>query len=208
MLGDTKFNKMDTQFHDGTKGNSRDAERGRVHDTSIGAGSSPFKNTLSEDEQGFNLFTHQLVRKMHGNSALKLTYDDLRLACLELYLSVKIRSDDEIDNYNKDMFLLEKEQHADTDGYALIDMIKSSVEALMNMKMDDTQVDEAHHQSKDRYNDVNHVDGLDSIDVDLPEGAKQGLKDASQDLKLNTAQMNEQLKKSLPLAVGAKFNKK
>ena len=55
---------------------------------------------------------------------------------------------------------------------------------------------------------MNNVDGLDSIEVDLPEGAKQGLKDASQDLKLNTAQMNEQLKMSLPLAVGSKVNKK
>ena len=39
---------------------------------------------------------------MEGTSALKMDYLSLREAVLELYLSVKIRSDDEIDNYNKD----------------------------------------------------------------------------------------------------------
>jgi len=37
------------------------------------------------------------------------------------------------------------------------------------------------------------------IDIELPEGAKQGLKDASQDIYLKTSMMNEKLKNSLPL---------
>ena len=36
--------------------------------------------------------------------ALQKTYKDLREAVLELYLSVKIRSDDEIDDYNERFF--------------------------------------------------------------------------------------------------------
>ena len=145
---------------------------------------------------------------MQGTQALKFTYDDLRLACLELFLSVKIRSDEEIDNYNKEMFLREKQQHADVDGYALIDMIKTSVEALMNMKMDDQAADEGHPHKNNRYGDsADNVDALDSIEVDLPEGARVGLKDASQDMNLDTALMNEQLKKSLPLG-GAKVSRK
>lgn len=58
---------------------------------------------------------------------------------LELYLSVKIRSDDEIDNYNEDQFKKEKEQMKDVDGFTLIDYIKSSIEILMNMKIEENE---------------------------------------------------------------------
>jgi len=54
-------------------------------------------------------------------------------------LSVKIRSDEEIDNYNEKLFLKEKNGLKNVDGYTLIDYIKSSVEVLMDMKMDDEQ---------------------------------------------------------------------
>ena len=37
-------------------------------------------------------------------------YKDLREAVLELFLSVKIRSDDEIDEYNQKIFLKEKRE--------------------------------------------------------------------------------------------------
>ena len=42
-----------------------------------------------------------------------------------------------------------------------------------------------------------------NIEIDLPAGAKAGLKDASQDIRLGTDLMNEHLKKSLPIAKGA-----
>jgi len=76
-----------------------------------------------------------------------LDYSNLRQAVLELYLSVKIRSDDEIDEYNKDIFESEKKDLVDIDGYTLIDYIKSSIEVLMNMKMEET------HGGEDKIND-------------------------------------------------------
>ena len=57
-----------------------------------------------------------------------LDYMNLREAVLELYLSVKIRSDEEIDEYNKDVFDKEKRELKDVDGYQLIDYIKSKSE--------------------------------------------------------------------------------
>jgi hypothetical protein len=36
-------------------------------------------------------------------------YETLKEALLELYLSVKIRSDEEIDNYTEEQFKIEKE---------------------------------------------------------------------------------------------------
>lgn len=62
----------------------------------------------TEDEGAFNLFTHVKKRQLEGTRALQLDYKNLRLAILELYLSVKIRSDDEIDGYGKDLFEDEK----------------------------------------------------------------------------------------------------
>lgn len=56
---------------------------------------------------------------------------------LELYLSVKIRSDEEIDNYNEEFFKDEKHQLRELDGFTLIDYIKTSIEILMNMKVEE-----------------------------------------------------------------------
>jgi hypothetical protein len=52
------------------------------------------------------LFTHH--KKVRDNLPLQLNYKDLREAALELFLSVKIRSDDEIDEYNENYFNQEK----------------------------------------------------------------------------------------------------
>lgn len=90
------------------------------------------------------------------------------MAILELYLSVKIRSDEEIDGYGKDLFEKEKKEMNDVDGYTLVDLIKGSIEMLMNMRIEDSRPPE------DSFDLLNQ-----DIDIELPEGAKAGLKDAS-----------------------------
>lgn len=65
-------------------------------------------NMPTEDEGAFNLFTHVKKRQLDGTGALPMDYKNLRMAILELYLSVKIRSDEEIDGYGKDLFEEEK----------------------------------------------------------------------------------------------------
>lgn len=52
---------------------------------------------------------------------------------LELYLSVKIRSDEEIDAYCEEFFRLEKLDLQACSGFDLIDMVKESIEHLMTM---------------------------------------------------------------------------
>lgn len=84
---------------------------------------------MGGDGTDFVLFTHH--KKARDGIALSKTYKDLREAVLELYLSVKIRSDDEIDDYNERFFLLEKQELANFTGYELIDLIKECVERLM-----------------------------------------------------------------------------
>ena len=153
-------------------------------------GSSGLQKLDGSQTNGFNLFTHQKKRQTDGNESLIKDYTNLREAVLELYLSVKIRSDDEIDAYNENVFKQEKVEMKQVDGYQLIDLIKSSVEALMNMK------NESSIDNKDMVgSDIDEPD----IEIDLPEGAKAGLKDATGDMRLNTSQMNEELQNSLKL---------
>lgn len=66
-----------------------------------------------------------------------MTYRALREGILELFLSVKIRSDEEIDFYNEELFKEEKMELKDLDGFAIIDQIKTSIEMLMNMKVEE-----------------------------------------------------------------------
>ena len=90
---------------------------------------------MNEGNRNFNLFTHHALLK--EGKPLVMTYDALREGILELYLSVKIRSDDEIDNYNEEFFKSEKRELLGIDGFALIDYIKQSIEMLMNMKVEE-----------------------------------------------------------------------
>jgi hypothetical protein len=41
---------------------------------------------------------------------------------------VRVRNDDEIDDYNEDMFKVEKLQYASTSGFELVDMVRETVE--------------------------------------------------------------------------------
>ena len=77
---------------------------------------------------GLILFTHQKKRKMEGSASLIHDYENLRVAVLELYLSIKIRSDEEISEYNKDSYEQEKNSMKGVDGYNLIDLIKKTIE--------------------------------------------------------------------------------
>ena len=57
-------------------------------------------------QEEFNLFTHEKLLK--SGKPLDFSYEALRIAILELYLSVKIRSDQEIDAYEEADFHREK----------------------------------------------------------------------------------------------------
>lgn len=88
-----------------------------------------------EGQRNFNLFSHHALAK--EGKPLVLTYRALREGILELFLSVKIRSDEEIDFYNEELFKEEKMELKDLDGFAIIDQIKTSIEMLMNMKVEE-----------------------------------------------------------------------
>jgi len=64
------------------------------------------------------------------------------------------------------------------------------------MKIDDEYEDS---DPRNDYRDVNESTNLDNFEIDLPEGAKKGLKDATMnDTRLNTSMMGKKLDQSLP----------
>lgn len=70
----------------------------------------------------------------------KEQYDEtLEEALIDLYLSVKIRSNEEIDAYNEKVLTEERERLQDTSPYTILEYIKTSIEILMNMKMEEHQ---------------------------------------------------------------------
>jgi len=54
-----------------------------------------------------------------------------------LYLSVKIRADDEIDNFSESQLEKEKDGMKEVDGFTLVEYIKNSIEIMMNMKIEE-----------------------------------------------------------------------
>jgi hypothetical protein len=93
------------------------------------------------------MFTHKVGKNEDGLTITE-NYLTLKEALLELYLSVKIRSDEEIDGYTEEQFRIEKEQMKDVDGFTLIDYIKSSVEILMNMKIEENEGNSSEKKEK------------------------------------------------------------
>ncbi|CDW75501.1 UNKNOWN [Stylonychia lemnae] len=110
----------------------------------------------SQQNHDFNLFTHHKLSQQ--DRQLIENYETLKEALLELYLSVKIRSDDEIDAYTEDQFKVEKEQMREVDGFTLIDYIKSSIEILMNMKIEENELQQEQLKEEDEVSEQFNFD--------------------------------------------------
>jgi DNA polymerase III delta prime subunit len=64
-------------------------------------------------------------------------YDEVKTGLIELYLNVKVRSKDEINKFTEDQLLEERDKLNDSSLIALINYVKSSIEILMNLKIED-----------------------------------------------------------------------
>ena len=115
---------------------------------------------LHEDHEGSGI-TSQIL-----NAAAGLPEDEtLEDALIDLYLSVKIRSNEEIDTYNEDKLIKERTKLQQVSPFMILEYIKTSIEILMNMKMEDAQ---ARRKQKRVENDGSDVESVMSgTDVDL-----------------------------------------
>lgn len=84
--------------------------------------------TLADHD--FTLFTHK--RREALNEPVLKSYKDLREACVELFLQIKIRDDDQIEAYNEDLYQLEKLDLKHHTGFELVEMVKETVQLLMS----------------------------------------------------------------------------
>lgn len=64
----------------------------------------------------------------------------IRKSIIDLYLNVKIRSQDEIAKMNDDIITKEKDKLVQIDTLDIVDYIKHSVEILMHMRIDEFEV--------------------------------------------------------------------
>ena len=61
----------------------------------------------------------------------------LHEAIIDLYLQVKVRSNDEIDRFGQEQFKKERERLCKFDSLTVLDYIKTSIEILMQIKGED-----------------------------------------------------------------------
>lgn len=91
---------------------------------------------FKESNQKTNDFFKEHIKRRLPEDQLETIKD----ALIDLYLSVKIRTNDEIDGYNEDKLAQERDKlkHGNrVDEMTLIEYIKLSIEILMNMKHED-----------------------------------------------------------------------
>lgn len=77
-----------------------------------------------------------------------LQQESLHDALIELYLNVKVRSNDEITHYDNKIFEQEKDKLRCTDPHTIIEYIRSSVEILMNLKQEEFDAEKKKKKSK------------------------------------------------------------
>lgn len=70
------------------------------------------------------------------------TLETLIEALVDLYLKVKVRSSEDIEKYNSTQMEMEKKELKGTTGHSLVDLIRSNVEILLNIKSEDESFSE------------------------------------------------------------------
>jgi len=68
--------------------------------------------------------------------------ESLKKSIIELYLQVKIRSTEEIENMDDDLLLQEREQLLNQTPFQILKYIRMQVELIMNLKLDDLKKEE------------------------------------------------------------------
>lgn len=74
----------------------------------------------------------------------------VRKAIIDLYLNVKIRSQEEISAMNDEAMDREKQKLESTDTLDIIDYIKHSVEILMHMRMEEFEMFKESWQNQEK----------------------------------------------------------
>ena len=60
-------------------------------------------------------------------------------AIIELYLAIKIRSTEELDNFTEEILEEEKIRLESATGFSVLEYIRTSIEIIMNLKVEDLE---------------------------------------------------------------------
>ena len=75
---------------------------------------------------------------------------NIKEAIIDLYLAIKIRSTDELDKINDDNLKDEKRKlMTSVDCFQILEYIRSSIEIIMNLKIDDLEKNEGKKREKE-----------------------------------------------------------
>jgi vacuolar-type H+-ATPase subunit I/STV1 len=93
--------------------------------------------------------------------------NEVHQALIELYLDVKVRSNDEILALNDEKLEKEQSKLMEIETLALVEYIKSSIEILLNLKMDASMVHSNRHgrNSHARLIDTDNTSQLDNSQI-------------------------------------------
>jgi len=82
-----------------------------------------------------------------ADEVLNTSMENLRDALIDLYLKVKVRSAEDIEQYNSEQMRREKKELEDTSGVVLVEYIRSNVEILLNIKSEGDNTTEEQDKS-------------------------------------------------------------
>lgn len=119
---------------------------------------------------------------------------NIKEAIIDLYLAIKIRSTDELDKINDDNLKDEKRKlMTSVDCFQILEYIRSSIEIIMNLKIDDLEKNEGKKKEKEEESDVNMSraaeTSISGISVESQNLIQQSMKEAL----LHMIESNEKL---------------
>lgn len=79
---------------------------------------------------------------------------NLKEAIIDLYLAIKIRSTEELDKIDDDHLSKEKTKLLKQDGFQILEYIRSSIEIIMNLKIEDLEREMNQKKSSNKGGDV------------------------------------------------------
>lgn len=79
---------------------------------------------------------------------------NVKEAIVDLYLAIKIRSTEELDKINDENLQIEKKKlMRNADSFQILEYIRSSIEIIMNLKVEDLEKNDGKHK-KDTKSDL------------------------------------------------------
>ena len=134
---------------------------------------------------------------MDVDAESKDSFNDLgniKEAIIDLYLAIKIRSTDELDKINDDNLKDEKRKlMTSVDCFQILEYIRSSIEIIMNLKIDDLEKNEGKKREKEEDSDANMSRAAETSISGLSIESQNLIQQSMKEALLHMIESNEKL---------------